>query len=104
MCKMEEWIKCTVLQAAVAAHGKYEAQDVLAQAVKTGTRRPLTNEEYETLLISIFYLPDGPLHSSLFTALLELTIRGWKRRGCYRYSDAGLGCPYRKRRRELGYI
>ncbi|KAJ7311796.1 hypothetical protein OS493_039835 [Desmophyllum pertusum] len=68
----------SVYAAAVAAHGKYEAQNVLAQAVKTGNPRPLTSEEYETLLISIFYLPDGPLHSSLFNALLELTIEDGK--------------------------
>ncbi|KAJ7365984.1 hypothetical protein OS493_002726 [Desmophyllum pertusum] len=68
----------SVYAAALAAHGKYEAQNALAQAVKTGNPRPLTSEEYETLLISIFYLADGPLHSSLFNALLELTIEDGK--------------------------
>lgn len=54
-----------VYLAALAAHGKYEAQNTLAYAVKTDYPRLLSSEEYETLLISILYLPDGPLHSSL---------------------------------------
>ena len=67
-----------VYLAALAAHGKYEAQNTLAYAVKTDNPRPLTSEEYETLLISIFYLPDGPLHSSLFNALFDLTMEDSK--------------------------
>ena len=64
--------------AALAAHGKYEAQNVLAHAIKVDKPRPLTGEEYETLLISIFHLPDGPLHSSLFNALFELALKDEK--------------------------
>jgi len=63
-----------VYVSALTAHGKYEAQNVLAHAIETDKPRPLTSEEYETLLISIFYLPDGPLHSSLFNALFDLSI------------------------------
>ena len=63
-----------VYVSALAAHGKYEAQNVLAQAVKTRKPRPLGDEEYETLLLSIYYLPKGPLHSSLFDALYELAF------------------------------
>ena len=64
--------------AALTAHGKYDAQKVLAHAVKTDNPRPLTSKEYETLLISIFYLPEGPLHSSLFNALFELALEDAK--------------------------
>ncbi|KAL9987468.1 hypothetical protein ACROYT_G001781 [Oculina patagonica] len=67
-----------VYVAALAAHGKYEAQNVLAHAVKTDNPRRLTSEEYETLLMSIFYLPDGPLHCSLFNALFELALKDEK--------------------------
>ena len=67
-----------VYVAALTANGKYEAQNVLAHAIKTDNPRPLTSEEYKTLLISIFYLPDGPLHSSLFNALFDLTINDRK--------------------------
>ncbi|KAL9987460.1 hypothetical protein ACROYT_G001773 [Oculina patagonica] len=67
-----------VCAAALAAHAGYEAQNVLAHAVRRDNPRPLTSEEYETLLISIFYLPDGPLHSSLFNALFELMFRDEK--------------------------
>ena len=58
-----------VYVSALAAHGKYEAQNALAHAVKVQHARPLSNEEYETLLLSIHHLPKGPLHSSLFDAL-----------------------------------
>ena len=63
-----------VYTAALAAHGKYEAQNVLARAVKTRNPRPLSGEEYETLLLSIHYLPKGPLHYSLFDALSGLAF------------------------------
>ncbi len=63
-----------VYTAALAAHGKCEAQNALALALKTDNPRSLTVEEYKTLLLSIFYLPDGPLHSRLFNALFELTL------------------------------
>ena len=61
-----------VYVAALAGHGKYEAQKVLAQAVKGEYPRPLSKEEYETLLVGVFYLPEGPLHSQLFDALSQL--------------------------------
>ena len=61
-----------VYVAALAGHGKYDAQNALAQAVKADSPRPLSKEEYETLLVGIFYLPEGPLHSKLFEALLHL--------------------------------
>jgi len=64
-----------VYVSALAAHGKYEAQNVLAQAVKTRKPRPLSDEEYETLLLSIYYLPKGPLHSSLFDALMSWRLQ-----------------------------
>ena len=64
-----------VYVAALAGHGKYEAQNALAQAVKTDSPRPLSKEEYEALLVGIFYLPEGPLHSQLFDALLQLMSR-----------------------------
>ena len=67
-----------VYVSALAAHGKFEAQNSLAHAVKTRTTRPLSDEEYEKLLLSIHYLPDGPLHSSLFDALLELAFEDEK--------------------------
>jgi len=63
-----------VYVSALAAHGKYEAQNALAQAVKMQHPRPLNSKEYETLLLSIHYLPKGPLHSSLFEALSELAF------------------------------
>ena len=72
---LTSWAVCL---SALVAHGKYEAQNVLAHAVKTDNMRRLTSEEYKTLLISIFYLPDGPLHSSLFNALFELMFRDEK--------------------------
>lgn len=58
----------------LAAHGKYQAQNVLAHALKTQNPRPLSDEEYETLLLSIHYLPRGPLHASLFDALSDLAF------------------------------
>ena len=61
-----------VYLAALAGQGKYEAQSVLAQAVKEEYPRPLREEEYEALLLGIFFLPDGPLHSQLFDALSQL--------------------------------
>ena len=61
-----------VYVAALAGHGKYDAQSTLAQAVKADYPRPLSKEEYEALLVGIFYLPEGPLHSQLFDALLHL--------------------------------
>ena len=64
-----------VYVAALAGHGKYQAQNTLAQAVSADYPRPLSKEEYETLLIGIFYLPEGPLHSQLFDALLNLVSR-----------------------------
>ena len=64
----------SVLVSALAAHGKFEAQNVLADAVTTRKPRPLSNEEYEALLIAIHYLPNGPLHSSLFDALVNLSF------------------------------
>ena len=67
-----------VYVAALTAHGKYEAQNALAHALKTDSPRSLTFEEYETLLLSIFFLPDGPLHSSIVNALFELTLEGEK--------------------------
>ena len=67
-----------VYVAALAAHGKYDAQNALAHAVKTDIPRPLTSEEYETLLLSIFYLPNGPLHATLFDALFKLTLEDEK--------------------------
>ena len=67
-----------VYVAALAANGKYEAQNVLAHAVKADYPRLLTSEEHETLLISIFHIPDGPLHSSLFNALFELALKDEK--------------------------
>ena len=67
-----------VYLAALAAHGKYEAQNVLAHAVETDYPRPLTTDEYEALLLSIYYLPDGPLHSSLFKALFDLSLKSEK--------------------------
>ena len=63
-----------VYTAALAARGKYEAQNVLARAVKTRTPRSLSGEEYETLLLSIHYLPKGPIYCSLFDALSELAF------------------------------
>ena len=62
----------SVYVCALAAHGKFEAQNALADAIKTRNPRPLSDKEYETLLVAIHYLPNGPLHSSLFNALLEL--------------------------------
>ncbi|KAL9987450.1 hypothetical protein ACROYT_G001763 [Oculina patagonica] len=67
-----------VYAAALAAHGKYEAQNILAHAVKTDYPRPLTDQEYEALLLSIYFLPDGPLHSSLFKALSDLSMENGK--------------------------
>ena len=67
-----------VYTAALAAHGKSEAQNVLARAVKTRDPRPLSGEEYETLLLSIHYLQKGPLHCSLFDALSELAFADGK--------------------------
>ena len=64
----------SVLVSALAAHGKFEAQNVLADAVTARKPRPLSNEEYEALLIAIHYLPNGPLHSSLFDALVNLSF------------------------------
>ena len=68
----------TVYVGALAAHGKGEAQDALADAVKADSPRPLTSEEYKALLMSIFYLPDGPLHCNLSNALFELTLKDEK--------------------------
>ena len=64
-----------VYVAALAGHGRYEAQNALAQAVQADYPRPLSKEEYETLLVGTFYLPEGPLHSRLFDALLHLVSR-----------------------------
>ena len=61
-----------VYAAALAGHGKYEAQNALAQALKDQYPRPLSREEYEALLLGIFHLPEGPLHSQLFDALSQL--------------------------------
>ena len=63
-----------VYVSALAAHGKFEAQNALAYAVKTRTPRPLSDEEYESLLVAIHYIPNGPLHSSLFESLLDLAF------------------------------
>ena len=63
-----------VYVAAMTAHGTYEAQNVLAHAVETDNPRRLTSEEYEALLISVSYLTEGPLHSSLFNALFQLSL------------------------------
>ena len=68
-----------VFVSALAAHGKYEAQNALADAVKTRNPRPLDDEEYESLLIAIHYLPTGPLHSSLFDALVKLSFDDTKK-------------------------
>lgn len=64
----------SIYVSALAAHGKYEAQNVLAHAVKTRTPRPLNEKEFETLLVAIHYLPNGPLHITLFDALLTLAF------------------------------
>lgn len=64
----------SIYVSALAAHGKYEAQNVLAHAVKTRTPRPLNEKEFETLLVAIHYLPNGPLHITLFDALLALAF------------------------------
>ena len=61
-----------VYVAALAGHGKYEAQNALAQAIQADYPRPLSMEEYETLLVGTFYLPEGPIHTRLFDALLQL--------------------------------
>ncbi|CAH3192629.1 unnamed protein product, partial [Porites evermanni] len=61
-----------VYAAALAGHGKYEAQNALAQALKDQYQRPLSSEEYEALLLGIFHLPEGPLYSQLFDALSQL--------------------------------
>ena len=65
------WSVCV---SALAAHGKIDAQNALADAVKMGIPRPLSDEEYESLLIAIHYLPNGPLHSNLFDALVKLSF------------------------------
>ena len=67
-----------VYVSALVAHAKYEAQNALAHAVKTQYPRPLGDEEYETLLLSIHYLPKGPLQSSLFDALFDLAFEDEK--------------------------
>ena len=64
-----------VYVAVLAGHGKYEAQKTLAEALKAEYPRPLSKEEYEDLLVGIFYLPEGPLHSELFDALSELMTK-----------------------------
>ena len=64
--------------AALAGHGKYHAQKALAQALNEEYPRSLSNEEYETLLMGIFYLPEGPLHSPLFDALSKLMTKEQK--------------------------
>ena len=64
----------SVFASVLAAHGKYEAQNALADAVMRSTPRPLTLEEFELLLVAIHYLPTGPLHSNLFEALLKLAF------------------------------
>ena len=69
----------SVFVSALAAHGKYEAQNVLADAIKTRNPRPLSDEEYESLLIAIHYLPTGPLHSNLFDALVKLSFDDTKK-------------------------
>ena len=61
--------------AALAGHGKYEAQNALAQAVTDEYPKSLSVEEYEALLIGIFYLPEGPLHVRLFDALSQLMTK-----------------------------
>ena len=68
----------TVYVGALAANGGGEAQVALADAVKTDSPRPLTSEEYEALLLSIFYLPEGPLHCDLVNAILDLTLKDEK--------------------------
>ena len=67
-----------VYVAALAGHGKYEAQNALAQAIQADYPRPLRQEEYETLLVGTFYLPEGPIHTRLFDALLQLISRDEK--------------------------
>ena len=64
-----------VYVAALAGHGKYEAQNALAQAIQADYPRSLSHEEYETLLVGTFYLPEGPIHTRLFDALLQLISR-----------------------------
>ncbi|EDO42273.1 predicted protein [Nematostella vectensis] len=64
-----------VLTSALAAHGKLEAQETLAHALMSSYPRPLTDEEYEALLEGIFFLPQGPLHKTLFDALLKDAAR-----------------------------
>lgn len=64
-----------VYVAVLAGHGKYEAQDALAQAVEGEYPRPLNKEEYEALLAGIFYLPEGPIYSRLFDALTQLMTK-----------------------------
>ncbi|XP_068740821.1 uncharacterized protein [Montipora capricornis] len=61
--------------AALSGHGKYEAQNALAQAVIREYPRSLSKEEYEALLVGIFYLPEGPLHVQLFDALSQLITK-----------------------------
>lgn len=68
----------SVFASALAAHGKYEAQNALADAVMRCTPRPLSMEEFESLLVAIHYLPTGPLHSNLFDALLKLAFDNTK--------------------------
>ena len=65
----------TVYIAALAGHGKYGAQNALAQAVTEEYPRSLSKEEYKALLIGIFYLPEGPLHARLFDALSQLMTK-----------------------------
>ena len=66
----------SVYIAALVGQGKLQVQDHLAQAVKTDYPRPLTDKEFEALLVGIFYLPKGPIHPQLFDALVELTTKG----------------------------
>ena len=68
---LTSWSVCV---SALAAHGKYEAQNALADAVDPSKPRSLSFEEYESLLVAIYYLPTGPLHSNLFDALLKLAF------------------------------
>ena len=68
---LTSWKVCV---SALAAHGKYEAQNALADAVDPSKPRSLSFEEYESLLVAIYYLPTGPLYSNLFDALLKLAF------------------------------
>ena len=56
---------------AMSAHGGFEAQNVLANALHFDIPRPLNKEERQIVLEAVFFLHKAPLHDLLFRKLVE---------------------------------